>query len=477
VQSQRPILKQVQKLKMTPQLYQAVRLMALPLQDLKTTIEEELEKNPALQVTEDRSTVSLESLHKHDAPDGEMDWSDHSSDSSYSRADGEAASDARRQFIEGALSQSESLQDHLLSQLALQPVNGDWLRVGERLIRNLDENGFHKEPMDLLISAPADRELLPRVILLIQGFDPMGTCVKDVRESLLAQIRLHPDPHPRADELVRDWWEDMEKQHLRDIAKGMRLTEQGLQEVLAFIRTLDPLPGRNFSRETIRYVLPDVQVVLQDGEFVILLNDEMIPVLGVNPMFEDMAKRKGETRDPKTRQFVTQNLQDARWFIRTIGQRNETLLKVCRAIVEYQREFFLKGPKYMRPLTLKDIAGEIGVHEATVSRITSSKYMQTEFGIFSLKHFFTNSVAGTGATGTRFSKEGVKEIIREIIEQEGPARAPDKGAEARVKRSHGISDQKIVEILAARGVSLARRTVAKYRGELAIESSYQRRRT
>ena len=212
-----------------------------------------------------------------------------------------------------------------------------------------------------------------------------------------------------------------------------------------------------------------MQVTLHEGEFVIILNDEMIPVLGINPLFEDMARRKGESKDVKTRQFVTQNLQDARWFIRTIGQRNETLLKVCRAIVEFQREFFLRGPKYLKPLTLKDVAGEIGVHEATVSRITSSKYMQTEWGIFSLKHFFSNSVAGTVSAGPRFSKEGVKEIIREIIGQESHG-----GGQG---RASGLSDQKIVEILAAKGVSIARRTVAKYRGELEIESSYQRRRT
>jgi RNA polymerase sigma-54 factor len=221
--------------------------------------------------------------------------------------------------------------------------------------------------------------------------------------------------------------------------------------------------------------------VLQDGEFVIVLNDEMIPVLGINPLFAEMSHRKGETKDPKTRQFVARNLQDARWFIRTIGQRNETLLKVCRAIVEFQREFFLKGPKYMRPLTLKDVAAEIGVHEATVSRITSAKYIQTEWGIFALKHFFSNSVPATPNGGGKFSKEGVKEIIREIIEQEKAAEA--RRAQARTRgeapgsAGRGLSDQKIVEILAARGVSLARRTVAKYRGELAIESSYQRRRT
>ncbi len=521
MQSQRPVLRQVQKLKMTPQLYQAVRLMALPLQDLKTTIEEELEKNPALQVEEDRSTVSLDSLPARESSDGEGEWFDHSSDTGYSRADGEAASDARRQFIEGALSQPESLQDHLLEQLALQPIPEEWVRIGERLIRNLDENGFHQEPLEVLL-AEEDSRLVARVIELIQGFDPPGTCVKDVRESLLVQIRLHPQAHPRAAELVEGWLDQLEKQRLREIEKGMKVSEAALKEIVAFLRTLDPLPGRNYSRDVTRYVVPDVQVVLQDGEFVILLNDEMIPVLGINPMFAEMSKRKGgqksggekplrdggggkhegekdaaekplrgvTEKDPKARQFVTQSLQDARWFIRTIGQRNETLLKVCRAIVEFQREFFLKGPKYMRPLTLKDVAGEIGVHEATVSRITSAKYIQTEWGVFSLKHFFSNSVPTTGTSGSRFSKEGVKEIIREIIEQEkakenqkarenqrapaargGGARGESPGSAER-----GLSDQKIVEILATKGVSLARRTVAKYRGELDIESSYQRRR-
>jgi RNA polymerase sigma-54 factor len=468
VQTQRPVLRQVQKLKMTPQLYQAVRLMALPLQELKVTIEEELEKNPALQVEEDRSTVSLDSLPAREGS-GEGDWFDHTSDQGYSRADAEAASDARRQFIEGALSQPESLQDHLLSQLALQPIPEEWIRIGELLIRNLDENGFHQEPLEVLLAEPAERKILTKVLALIQGFDPVGTCVKDVKESLLVQIRHHPDPHPRAAELVENWLEALEKQRHREIEKGMRISEARLKEIAVFIRTLDPLPGRNFSRDVTRYVLPDVQVTLHDGEFVIVLNDEMIPVLGINPVFEDMAKKKNEAKDTKTRQFVTRTLQDARWFIRTIGQRNQTLLKVCRAVVEFQREFFLKGPKYLKPLTLKDVAGEIGVHEATVSRITSSKYMQTEWGIFSLKHFFSNSVAGTASAGPRFSKEGVKEIIREIIAQEA--------ARTGATKTGGLSDQKIVEILASKGVSLARRTVAKYRGELAIESSYQRRRT
>ncbi len=462
MQSQRPVLKQVQKLKMTPQLYQAVRLMALPLQELRTTIDEELEKNPALQVLEDRSTVSLDDLPAREKSEGDGDYFDHSSDTGYSRADAEAASDARRQFIEGALSLPESLQEHLLWQLRLQPIPDVWKTVGELLIRNLDENGFHREPPEILLKEDKEKEVLARVMDLIQGFEPLGVCVKDVQESLLVQIRRHPAPHPKAAELVEKWFSELEKQKLRDIERGMRISETRLKEIIAFIRTLDPLPGRSYSRDVVRYVLPDVQVTLRDGEFVIILNDEVIPVLGLNPLFQEMAGGKEKQKDPKTRRFVTQNLQDARWFIRTIGQRNETLLKVCRAIVEFQREFFLKGPKYLRPLTLKDIAGEIGVHEATVSRITSAKYIQTEWGIFALKHFFSNSVAGTGSTGSRFSKEGVKEIIREIIGKEGGGT---------------LSDQRIVEMLAVQGVSIARRTVAKYRGELAIDSSYQRRRT
>ncbi len=435
--------------------------MALPLQELRTTIEEELEKNPALQVVEDRSTVSLDSLPAREKSDGDGDFFDHSSDTGYSRADAEAASDARRQFIEGALSLPESLQEHLLWQLTLQPIPELWKTVGELLIRNLDENGFHREPPEILLKEEKEKEILPKVLDLIQGFEPLGVCVKDVQESLLVQIRRHPSPHSRAEELVEKWFGELEKQKLRDIEKGMRISEVRLREIISFIRTLDPLPGRSYSRDVVRYVLPDVQVTLHDGEFVIILNDEVIPVLGINPLFTEMAGGKEKSKDPKTRQFVTQTLQDARWFIRTIGQRNETLLKVCRAIVEFQREFFVKGPKYLKPLTLKDIAGEIGVHEATVSRITSAKYVQTEWGIFALKHFFSNSVAGTGSSGSRFSKEGVKEIIREIIGKEGGA----------------LSDQKIVELLAAQGISIARRTVAKYRGELAIDSSYQRRRT
>jgi RNA polymerase sigma-54 factor len=200
-------------------------------------------------------------------------------------------------------------------------------------------------------------------------------------------------------------------------------------------------------------------VKLKDGQFVIILNDEEIPVLGVNPFFEGIQGAARREKLKELRQFVSEKIQHARLFINAIQQRNLTLLKVARAIVEFQRDFFINGPKYIKPLTLKDIAAEIGVHEATVSRTTTSKYVQTEWGIFELKYFFSNSISGAGSSGSRFSKEGVKQVIKEIIAEEG---------------GRGLSDQKISELLAARGISLARRTVTKYRKELDINSSYNR---
>jgi RNA polymerase sigma-54 factor len=293
---------------------------------------------------------------------------------------------------------------------------------------------------------------------LVQGLDPVGTCVKDIRECLEVQVRRHPDPHPRALEALAHF-DLLEHQRYREVERLLKVKEDDLHAIIAFIRTLDPLPGGHFGRDGPRYVVPDAAVVVRDGEFVIVTNDEVIPVLGINADFEAMAREKSGNRT--VQRFAADNVAAARWFIRTVNQRNLTLLKVCRAIVEFQRDFFKKGPKELRPLTLKDVAAEIGVHEATVSRITTAKYLQTDWGIFELKHFFSNAVAGPRGPASRFSKGGVKEIVREIVASE---------------QGRKLSDREIVGALAAKGIAIARRTVAKYRGELAIDSSYQRRR-
>ncbi|MBA7714471.1 RNA polymerase sigma-54 factor [subsurface metagenome] len=357
------------------------------------------------------------------------------------------------------LTRPESLQEHLLRQLRLQRISEEEFRVGELLIRNLDDNGFHITPSETLV-AGKDLQVLNYMKEMIQGFDPMGTCTADYRESLLVQVKNHPHSYPGSFEVVENYLELLEKEKFNIIARRIKKSVQDVQKIRAFIRELDPLPGRNFSTEPPRYVIPDLMVKMKDGEFVIILNNEEIPTLGVNPFFTIISDDKDRYKEKKLKRFVNSSLQDARWFIRSINQRNDTMLKVCKSIIEFQRGFFRKGPKYLIPLVLKDIAGEIGVHEATVSRATNGKYIQTEWGIFELKYFFSNSVSGTSPGGNRFSKQGVKEMIREIIEGDD-------------SQKH-LTDQRITEILANKGVKLARRTVAKYRKELAIMSSYHR---
>jgi RNA polymerase sigma-54 factor len=444
---------------MTPQLYQAIRILALPVQELKLNIEEELERNPALEVVEDPSTLSIDDGLQTNTDTEEEGYFDDASDSGYGRSRSSDDDDAKKKFIEGVATRPESLQEHLMQQLRVQPIPEEWFAIGELLIRNLDENGFSREAVEALVE-PERRAVQAKMVAMIQAFDPVGCCTRDYREALLVQIRLSPASHPRAAEIIERHLDLAERGKHKELARKMHATEEEVRAALLFIRTLDPIPGRNFTADVPKYVIPDVLVKLQDGQFVIYLNDEQIPVLGVNPFFRDLMKDRGKEKPKEVRKFVSSRVQDARWYIRSIQQRNETLLKVSRAIIEFQRDFFRRGPKYLVPLTLKDIAQQIDVHEATVSRITNGKYMQTEFGIFELKYFFSNPVSTARPDGSHFSKEGVKQIVKEIIEQEG--------------RGKHLADKEIVEALASRGITIARRTVAKYRTELDIMSSYRR---
>lgn len=451
MQLQRPSFVQEQRLKMNPQLFQSIKLMALPVVDLRERIQEELEQNPALEVLEDRTTVSLDEFTPRREED---DYFEATSDPGLSRQAGEEESEERRKFIEGVPSRPETLQEHLLWQLSLQPVNEEMRRVGELLIQNLDSDGFHKEPVSLLLK-DVDPEFARAAMELVRTLDPQGTCVVDYKESLLVQTRLRRDAPEGVEEALAHL-ELLDKGKTAEAAKRMKRSEEEVREILEFVKELSPFPGRQFGAGEARFVMPDLQVIRKDGEFVIVLNDEEIPVLGINPFFMKLSDDKDGGKP--VRDFVKENIKEARWFIRSINQRNHTLLRVARAIVEFQRPFFSDGPKRLAPLTLKDIAQEIGVHETTVSRIANGKYMQTEWGIFEMRHFFTNSISGAGSSGSRYSKEGVKEILREMIAEE----------------SRHLSDQEIADALARKGIPLARRTVAKYRNELDLGSSYDR---
>jgi RNA polymerase sigma-54 factor len=446
---------------MNPQLYQSIKLMELPIVDLRQKIEEELERNPALEVFEDHSTVSLE--ENYTPVKEEEAYFENASDAGFIKRGNDEDTERQHKFIEGVLSRSETLQEHLLWQLRLQPVDEEIRTTGELLIQNLDADGFHKEPLSVLLKG---RDRVDDALRLIRSLDPQGTCTSGYEESLRVQADLLPHAPPGLTAAL-DHLELLEKGRFAELAKKIKCTEDEVRVISCRIKELSPFPGRQFSSADIRYVVPDIQVICKEGEFVIILNDEEIPVLGINPFFMELSsekrKRAGGTSGVKEdskllRDFVRENIKEARWFIQSINQRNHTLLKVSRAVVEFQRAFFVKGPKHLVPLTLKDIAGEIGVHETTVSRTSNGKYMQTEWGIFELKHFFTNSISGAGSSGSRYSKEGVKEIIREMIQGE----------------ARHFSDQELAGLLAKRGIPLARRTVAKYRKELDLGSSYDR---
>ncbi len=457
MQNQRQGLVQEQRLKMNPQLVQSIQLMALPLQELKFRIQQELERNPALEVVEDPGTTSLEEAV---ATPEEYEYFENSSDPGFTTSSyDQNAGDSKRRFMEGALARPESLQEHLLWQLRLQPISETAFEIGELLIRNLDENGFDLEdPMTLV--KPGQQKELERIRAMIQSFEPVGTCVRDYRESLIIQARLAEDRTPSAEEILANYFTALEKGRYSEITRKLKISREQLDEEIAFIRSLTPFPGRLYSNESPTYVIPDLLVTIKEGQLVIILNEEEIPVLGIDPFFDALVEDVEQRKDKQVKRFVTNSVKDARWFIHSIQQRNQTLLKVARAVVEFQREFFIRGPKYLVPLTLRDIAAEVGVHEATVSRITTGKYMQTEWGIFELKYFFSNAVSTTAPGGRQFSKEAVKENIKEILEQESGD-------------TH-LSDQKIAALLEQRGIKIARRTVAKYRRELDISSSYDR---
>ena len=456
MQLQRPSFVQEQRLRMNAQLFQSIKLMELPVMELREKIEEEIERNPALEVISDPATVSLDAAVSPGRE--EDDYSETGMDSGFVRQGGGDGADARQRFIEGALSRPQTLQEYLLWQLRLQHIDEELRKICEMLIQNLNEDGFHKEAPDTLFK-PAPPARLGEALRLAQSLDPPGTCTSDYHESLRVQLALLPNAEPGIAEAL-DYLELLEKGRFAEAAKKMGRTEEDVQRFLDTIKHLSPFPGRTFAsaESDIRFVVPDVQVINKEGDFAIVLNEEEIPVLGINPFFLKLAAAEKKGKDRQARDFAKENIKEARWFIASVNQRNHTLLRVTRAILEFQRSFFINGPKYLAPLTLRDIAGELGVHETTVSRTAHGKYMQTEWGIFELRHFFSNSISGVGSDGSRYSKEGVKEIIKEMISSE----------------DRNLSDQEISGLLARKGIPLARRTVAKYRKELELGSSYSR---
>jgi len=451
MQYQRPSFAQEQRLKMNPQLLQSIKLMELPAVELRERITQELERNPALELVEDKSTVTLNDEEETQQKEV-YEYFETTSDPGQR---GVQASEEHNRFIEGALTRPETLQEHLLRQLQLEPADEELRKIAETLIQNLNDDGFHKEKPETLFAPPQQR--LNEAMELVRGLEPAGCCTSNYRESLLTQIALSGDAPCEISviEKVLDNLDLVDREKYGVLAKKTGVNEEDAQFICEYIKKLYPFPGRAFASAEVRYVVPDIKVVRDSDGITINLNDEAFPVLGINHNFE---KFIGST-DKAARDFAKENIREARLFISHLSQRNQTLIRVANAVLEFQRAFFINGPKYLAPLTLTDIAKTLDLHETTVSRAANGKYMQTEWGIYEIRYFFTNSISGTGANRSQFSKESVKEIIKEIISDENRI----------------LSDQEISALLGQKGIALARRTVAKYRKELDMGSSYNRR--
>jgi RNA polymerase sigma-54 factor len=464
-------LYQQQTLRMSQATIMSLKLMEMPLMELRESISAELEKNPALELLGDKRTVSLDRVDREIAgsrtPADRDALFGNTSDPGWT-SHGRLSGDEKQAFIEGVLTRPDSLQDMLLWQLRMRRLPPEILAMGETLIQNLDGDGFnYVEPAALFPGKPAAD--VAEALAAVRGLDPPGCATSGYAESLCVQAELAGGIVAKHFTVLFPFIAEIEHKKLQKVEKAAKLGQNDIQAWFAEFKKLSPFPGRQFSggRDTV-YVAPDVKVLRKENDaFAILINNEEIPVLGVSDFFEETAHDKSLPKD--ARDFARENVRDAKWFINTISRRTRTLYRLTRAIVRHQRGFFLEGPKGIKPLTLHTIAEELELNESTISRAANSKYVQTEWGIYELRYFFTTAIHSHVKPGKGpkppaeedMSRTAVKEILKEIIAEES-------------KSGKHPSDNALVKKLEERGVKIARRTVAKYRGELDLGSSYDR---
>ena len=407
-------------MKLAPQLRLMMRYLAMPVLELREEIKNKLEENPALEET-GSSEILLSSLEeKHSKDDISTDWD-------------EEGADRKQKFLENTLTQKESLQDHLLMQLGMQKnIDKAVIDAAEILVQNLNNDGFLELPLKEAVPE-ADEETLQKAASLVQMLDPQGTCVADYKESLAVQASLQDAPE-NTEQVITEHLEELEKEQYKKIANTLHITEKEVVEIRDFIKTLNPFPGRAYAIVPDQSVIPSFTITAKNGELEVYMNDLAVPELQISPSFKELDE--SPDADAESKKFVHDKVQDAQSFISMLDMRKETLNKAAEAIIKCQKEFFLKGPKYLKPLTQREFAKIIKVSESTVSRIANSKYVQTDWGFYSFSYFFPSQ------------GESVLEIIKEIIETN--------------KEKH-LSDQQISDMLKERGINMARRTVSKYK--------------
>jgi RNA polymerase sigma-54 factor len=468
-------LRQSQRVVMTPLLQQAIQLLQLSTLELQEVVQKELLENPLLEeLPPDGVEPTANAAEPEPAPppleppstsaatrderqtdDLPFDLTsvifDHQEERSL------VQQEERDELpFENIVRSSSSLAEHLEEQLRFATEDPAVRRVGTEIIGNLDEDGYLRaELAEIADRCGTTVEEVERVLRIVQSFDPPGVAARSARECLLIQLRLDPHPDPVSIEIIEEHFEELSRRRYPEIARALKLPLDRIMESVEEIMTLEPKPGRRFGANDSRYIVPDVFVYKMSGEYTVVLNEDGVPRLRVNSLYRSLLRG----HDGEARQYAEQKFRSALWLIKSVDQRQRTLRKVTQSIVRFQREFLDKGLPCLRPLSLRDVGEDIGMHESTISRVTTNKYVETPQGLFELKFFFHSGIAS--GDGAMVSSVSVKKMIQDLLANEDPSKP--------------LSDQEVAQILKGRGLTIARRTVAKYREELGILPSHQRR--
>jgi RNA polymerase sigma-54 factor len=465
-QSQNLSLQQV----LAPQLQQSLLILQAPLLELRNLVQQEMETNPVLEELANEPAPEEKQEAKSTSSDDEFkaefdqlakldeEWRDYMAQSSSYSGRSQEAED-KRQFFFDSIATQETLQQHLMAQLNQTVLNADDRKTAELIIGNIDDNGFlQTTPEEMALNTGIAQEDFENMLTLIQSFYPPGVGARDLRECLLIQLKREGKQNSLEYKMISEHMQDLGKRRFPEIARRMGISVEQVQKCANNIAQLDPRPGAIFAQAPQNYVLPDVTVEKVNGEYQVILNGEQIPHLRISNTYKDIMAQDGNGSEVKD--YIRDKIRSGKFLIKSIHQRQQTISNIAHQIVSRQREFFEHGSSHLKPMTMVQIADAVGVHETTVSRAISGKYMATPQGVFEMKYFFTPGYQT--ASGESMSNTSVKEAILDLVKNED-GNSP-------------LSDKEIVEILSQRGIPIARRTVAKYRTELNILPSNMRRK-
>jgi RNA polymerase sigma-54 factor len=459
---------------LSPQLQQSLLILQTPLLELRNLVQQEMETNPVLEELPEDSGTNEPSEAEASADDNfknefeklaslDEEWRDYMAQSASSNFDGRPGSkqaDEKRQFLFDSIPVQETLQQNLIAQLNQTVLSADDRRAAELIIGNIDDDGFlQSTPEEMALNSGIPQDDFERVLGLVQTFYPAGVGARDLRECLLIQLRRQAQEPSLEYTIVSEHMDDLGRHRFPEIARRMAIGVEDVQKAADNIARLNPRPGQVFAAAPQNYVLPDVIVEKVDGEYQVAFNNEQIPHLRISNLYKDIIA-SGDAQSTDVKDYIRDKIRSGKFLIRSIHQRQQTIMNIAQQIVSRQHDFLEHGPSHLKPMTMAEVAEAVGVHETTVSRAVSGKYMATPQGVFEMKYFFTGGYQT--ATGESLSNTSVKQAILELVKHESGS-AP-------------LSDHEIVEILSERGIPIARRTVAKYRSELNILPSHMRRK-